>query len=59
MHVHECTSLPLPAFPPAAVFYACKSLPLFVDAMSAVGVSDVAAFAAGGGIRYALLLFPP
>ena len=50
--MYECTSLPLHAFSPAAVFYARKSLPLFVDAMGAVGVSDGAAFAAaGGGIR--------
>ena len=36
--------------PPLSVFYARKSLPLFVfDAMGAVGVSDGAAFAAGGG----------
>ena len=53
---------------PRAVFYARKSLPFYVDAMGAVGafgVSDSAAFpdsveiVANGGIRYALLLFPP
>ena len=43
--LHSHYTLP----PPLSVFYARKSLPLFVDAMGAVGVGDGAASAAGGG----------